>query len=258
MNTTIFYYSGTGNSLSVAKNLANKLDGQYVNISKYLNANTQVITSDAVGFVFPCYAYSYPKVLNTLIKKIKFSSMPRYVFAIITYGSTFGRTGIKFIKQLKKNGFKTDYMTGILMPENYIAIFRPDSASVIDTKLANAKVRIEQISDDIKNQVQYIERHSKPLDYIKTSIVSTIFNGFLHFSHIFFKAKKSCSSCEICVKVCPVDNIVMKNGKPKWGRHCTQCMACLNWCPKKCIDYTPITKKRSRYTNPDIELKELI
>lgn len=255
MDTTIFYYSGTGNSLFVAKNLAHKLDGQCVNISKGL---TQEITSDVVGIVFPCYAYTYPKILNTLLKNVKFSSTPRYVFAIITYGSTFGRASIQFVKKLKKYGLKADYMAGIHMPENYIAIFKPDTDSVIDTKLTNAKVSMEKIADDIKKQVQYIECHNKPLDYIKTYIVGIIFNTFLHFSHIFFKAKKSCSSCGICEKVCPVDNIVMKNGKPKWGRHCTQCMACINWCPQRCIDYTPITKKRQRYTNPEITLKELL
>lgn len=255
MEPKIFYYSGTGNCLFVAKTLAQKINGQHLNIFEY--QKEQEIDSDVIGFVFPCYAYTYPKILNKLIKQISFSKKPKFVFCIITYGSTFGRAGIQFVKRLEKTGLKADYMTGILMPENYIAIFKPDRESVIDTKLHNAKVSIDKIAQDIINRVQYFEQHNRLLDYIKTAVVGTIFNGFLNFSHIFFKANKSCSSCGICVKVCQVNNIVIKNGKPKWKGHCTQCMACLNWCPQKCIDYTPITKKRERYTNPEVTLKEL-
>lgn len=258
MKTTVFYYSGTGNSLFVAKNLASSLEGQCINISKYLSSSIQAIDSDVLGFVIPCYAYTYPKILNKIIEKISFSKNPKYVFVIITYGSSFSRAGIKFIKKLKKIGLKTVYFRGIIMPENYIAIFRPDQKSVIDQKLTNAKQKIQEIANDIKNEVYYIEKHNKFLDYIKTSVVGTIFNGFLPFSHFFFKNKDCCSSCGICTKVCPTHNVVLKKGKPKWHNHCTQCMACLNWCPQKCIDYTPLTKRRERYTNPEIDFRELI
>ena len=259
MDTIIFYYSGTGNSLFIAKSLARKLNGQYINIARYLNNSQQEpINADTVGIVFPCYAYTYPKILNRFIKKIKSLLNFKYMFLIVTYGSTFAKATDQLAKKLEKNGLKTHYTAGILMPENYIAVFKPDLKDVIEQKISNAKIKTEQIANDIKNKIQYSKRHTNVLDYIKTFVIGTIFNVFLNFAHIFFKTKKTCTACGICTKVCLSNNIIIKKGKPKFGNRCTQCMACLNWCPNKCIDYTFLTKKRARYTNPEVELKELL
>ncbi|HHW90538.1 MAG TPA: hypothetical protein GX745_06545 [Clostridiales bacterium] len=256
MSAQIYYFSGTGNCLFVAKNLASYLDGQYINISKRVKEKEIVLQSDTIGFVFPVYAYTYPKILNDFYKKIKIISNPKYVFIITTYGSTPGRSAEKFSKKLK-NLFAVNYINGILMPENYIAIFKLDNDSAIRQKINDALLTIEKISADIKNQVQYLEKHNSPLDYIKTGLVSPLFNFFLLFSHIFFSADKNCNGCDICVRVCPTNNIEKINNKPKWRNNCIQCMACINWCPQKSINYTPMTKKRPRYTNPHIDLKEL-
>lgn len=256
MNTKIFYFSGTGNSLYVAKNLATRLDGQYTNVASCVEQTEILVDSDIVGFVFPVYAYTYPKILDYFCKKLKIISNPKYVFIITTYGSTPGRAAHKFAKRLNKY-FKVDYTNGVLMPENYIAIFKPDSPKIVEQKINNAQLSMDKICEDIKAQVNLVKNNNTILDYIKTGLVSPIFNFFLLFSHIFFGTNKNCNGCDICVKICPVDNIKKVNNKIKWHNKCIQCMACVNWCPNKCINYTPITKKRLRYTNPHIKITEL-
>ncbi|MBS5951111.1 MAG: EFR1 family ferrodoxin, partial [Clostridium sp.] len=53
--------------------------------------------------------------------------------------------------------------------------------------------------------------------------------------------------CGKCVKLCPLNNIELVKGKPKWGEKCTHCMACISRCPKEAIEYKNKTKGRNRY-----------
>jgi MinD superfamily P-loop ATPase len=72
-----------------------------------------------------------------------------------------------------------------------------------------------------------------------------------------YNINNNCIGCKICKEVCPVNNIEMINNKPEFQHHCEQCMACIQYCPQKAINYKEITQKRRRYTNPEINYKEL-
>lgn len=56
----------------------------------------------------------------------------------------------------------------------------------------------------------------------------------------------------------PANNIVMHDRKPKWEHQCESCLACMQWCPQKSIQYKKATVKRGRYHNPQINVSELI
>jgi epoxyqueuosine reductase QueG len=49
----------------------------------------------------------------------------------------------------------------------------------------------------------------------------------------------------------------MANNKPQYKHHCEQCVACIQFCPQKAINYKDATQNRRRYTNPEIKYKEL-
>ena len=72
-----------------------------------------------------------------------------------------------------------------------------------------------------------------------------------------FWVEKTCNGCNICADICPVNNIVVKNGKPEWQHHCEQCWACAHWCPKKAIQYKESTQHKERYHHPEISLNDL-
>ena len=62
-----------------------------------------------------------------------------------------------------------------------------------------------------------------------------------------FFATSNCNGCGKCVEVCPLNNVTLFNGKPKWDKNCTHCMACINSCPQKSIEYGKSTKGKNRY-----------
>jgi NAD-dependent dihydropyrimidine dehydrogenase PreA subunit len=50
----------------------------------------------------------------------------------------------------------------------------------------------------------------------------------------------------------------MENNKPKWNGKCTDCMGCINICPKEAINIGKVTMKKNRYFNPYIKKEELL
>ena len=58
---------------------------------------------------------------------------------------------------------------------------------------------------------------------------------------------EQCIHCGKCVKLCPLNNITLKDGRPLWGNQCTHCMACIGNCPTRAIEYGTITRSKIPY-----------
>ncbi len=64
METTIYYFTGTGNSLQIAKNVRDKLeDCKLIPIVKVWQIKDLTATCEKVGFVFPLYWSGLPKIV---------------------------------------------------------------------------------------------------------------------------------------------------------------------------------------------------
>ncbi len=72
-----------------------------------------------------------------------------------------------------------------------------------------------------------------------------------------FLVDDRCKSCGTCVKMCPVSNIALVNGRPQWHHNCEQCLTCLQWCPNEAIQIGNKTQQRKRYRNPKVNRKDL-
>ena len=63
-----------------------------------------------------------------------------------------------------------------------------------------------------------------------------------------FHATDRCVGCGKCAKLCPLNNIALRDGRPAWRRsHCAHCMACIDNCPVNAIEYGDITRGIERY-----------
>ncbi len=73
-----------------------------------------------------------------------------------------------------------------------------------------------------------------------------------------FFVDENCDGCGVCVDVCPVGNVGLKDEKPVWGNKCESCLACFHWCPKASIQASEKTKVRGRYHQPGVEVEEIM
>lgn len=256
----IFYFSGTGNSHYIAKNIAQHNKEELVSIAMATNKINEYTLSDneIIGFVFPIYAWGPPRPVIEFINNLKLSNYKgNYVFSIATCGENIGNAMKVLEKTLRKKGIHLNSGYSISMPNNYIIMGDVDSKEIEKEKLLAAEETLKSVNRGIERRVkgEFITQKGS-LPGLLTGIINPLFNKGTSNTKKFY-ANDNCTSCGICEKVCNCHNIKV-DGKPLWGKQCTQCMACINYCPTKAIQYGKGTEKKGRYTNPNIRLSEVL
>jgi len=252
MENIVFYFSGTGNSLSAAKTLAEKLGNCRIVSMTRLEKNILDKAYNSIGFVYPTYCWGLPKIVRKFIENIKIkNNKTTYFYSIATYGGIIGN-GISQIKELLKDKQKIElnYGTKLKMVANCIIVY--NIAENITKILNRSEKKLEQIIIDIKER-----KHNN----VKKS--NKIFNKLYQKSITDIPSKdynvnENCSNCGTCVRLCPVKNIEIIDGKHQFKNYCEQCLSCIHYCPQKAINYKNVTQKRRRYNNPEINYEELI
>ncbi|MHA2473730.1 MAG: EFR1 family ferrodoxin, partial [Promethearchaeota archaeon] len=86
INTTIYYFTGTGNSLTIAKSLEEHIENcELIPIAKLWQVKNIKSTSEKIGFVFPLYYSGLPKIVFDFISKIDLGKSD-YFFSVVTSG----------------------------------------------------------------------------------------------------------------------------------------------------------------------------
>lgn len=251
----IFYFSGTGNSLFAAKQIAKVQGEQLISIARELERECSVFEyefneNDLLGFVFPVYAWRPPEIVTDFISRLKVSGRP-YIFFLSTCGDDEGNTTHIIRKNLSKKGLSVDSAFTLIMPNNYIIGFDVDEKDVETEKLQKANQRIESINSIIsKRQKGVFEIIPGKFPVIKSAVINPLFNRFARSTKSFY-ATDECTGCRICEKVCPLHTIKVDK-KPLWSKSCTQCLACIHRCPVSAIQYGKMTVNKGRYIHPDV------
>ena len=66
----IYCFSGTGNCLDIAKNIAKALGDTDIVMMRRFPAVTTALKAERVGFVFPCYAGGLPGGVEDYVRSI--------------------------------------------------------------------------------------------------------------------------------------------------------------------------------------------
>ncbi|PRR82174.1 EFR1 family ferrodoxin [Clostridium vincentii] len=255
---TIFYFSGTGNSLKISKDIALQIeDVELISIPKIMNNKEIKIQSKSIGIIFPVYMCGLPLIVENFIKKLNINKST-YVFAVANYGGMPGNA-LKQVNDLIEDRYaKLNSGFIINMPGNYIVLYGAKSKEDQIKAFEKEKIKVQEIAKIIKEK--------KDCEYEKSKIIIDRVLGPLFYKRIYkihtkdklFLAKDNCNGCGVCKKVCGVKNIEIKNGKPIWKNNCEQCMACIQYCPQEAIEYDKKTIGRKRYKNPNVSLQEMI
>jgi ferredoxin len=256
----IFYFSGTGNSLWVAKELAKFYNDKLISISEELmrsdnDFSYSISINEKIFFVFPIHSWGIDVLTFRFLKKINFVNYQKQpVFMVCTCGDNCGYAA-KIVKRFlyKKTIVLTNWYS-VQMPNNYMLMkgFGTDSKEVETQKLAGAPQRLQLIINDIsngKNKDLYVQGK---LSFLKTYAIYPLFRKYGIKRNLFY-AKNNCISCGVCIDICPTKTIFWQGKMPKWNKDtCVQCTACINRCHERAIEYGKISEKEGRYHHPDL------
>lgn len=258
MKNEIYYFSGTGNSLAVARRLADRLgDCELVDIAKIAaapNGEPTVTTraTERVGFVFPLYFWGLPAIAHSFLKNLAIAGNP-YAFSVITAGGDSASVGnLQIAGLLARNGHALSAGLWVMMPDNFYVFYDADAKAKADATLESAKGTIEAIATHVADKTDGAPQG--PAHWYERAFATPVNAAFRHSvrgSGKRFRVSDDCVGCGKCARACGVGNIRMIEDRPVWGSACERCYGCINSCPTKAISHGTGKKVLSQYMHPD-------
>lgn len=119
METTIFLYTGTGNSLWTAKKLSAVLKNTEL-IPVTLAGKDRIHTnSKNIGFIFPVHIWGIPLRMVDFLNRLEADSA-KYYFAVAVNAGQVAATLIQLKNLLQNKNIKLSSGFSVCMPSNYI------------------------------------------------------------------------------------------------------------------------------------------
>lgn len=247
MKTTIFYFTGTGNSLSIARKLAAEIpDAQVENIAGYFadaprkngwgpdegppvtpereeaSGSAAVVRrgTDAVGgeqsrigFVFPTYAYGLPRMVKEFAETVPLPETA-YYFAVASNCGIPGKVLMQLDKVLKKRNRRLDAGFTVLDPSSSL-VNDPDKDGIQRLMIAASRgekpdpssVRISEIAAAVRGEEKRPLETSNRLTNLLGGMLYPLALGRFKTSDENYHTTEDCSGCGLCSRICPRGNI---------------------------------------------------
>jgi len=284
MSVEIYYFSGTGNSLFVAKEMARKLNGRLLSVAAAVRGGRIRPQAESVGIVFPCYLaqlYGIPLIVEKFVQQLE-GLDSKYVFAVCTCGGYTAVDSLPTLKRLQKLfkscGSRLSAGFSIRLPmnnlnyfffqtRNHEKMFQVSEKRIEEIcKLVKAGKRnphdsIEALFNLVMSPIYKLMSNLYVMDLRRRAGESKdgnkSFRELIPLTDRSISVKETCTGCATCAKVCPVENITMVDNRPVWQNRCEMCMACVAWCPTGAIKHWNI-REGLKYHHPQINQKDML
>lgn len=232
------YFSGTGNTRFCVEYFVNLLEEKAVCYSiEQKETITAIDESDTIVLGYPIYYSNLPKIMRDFLTDNQGIWQGKQVYLIATMGLFSGDgTGVA-ARMLKKYGAIVTGGIHLKMPD-----------CIADEKMLKRPLdenrELVQKAREKMNQAAIEYKEGRP---IKEGLnmwyhLAGLFGQRLYFGHKTWQYtdklrinKNQCVGCGMCVAVCPMQNLKMKEKKAVAGGRCTMCYRCIANCPKQAI-----------------------
>jgi len=274
MDMEIYYFSGTGNSLSVAMGIAEKMDGKLIPIASVVDKEPIVTDADVMAMVFPVHFSAIngiPDIVRRFAENLE-NINSKYIFAVCTCGGFSAATIENLGKVIELRGGNLAAGFTVQMPSNIEAVPAEEQQKLFN----DWNNKLESIQEYVKARDEgefetmglplkialapiFFYYKNKTFKFFKKISESpdSDFKQLTWLSDKRFYTDDNCEGCGTCSQVCPVHNIKIIEGRPEWQHHCEICFACLNWCPNGAIHGEWISEE-VKYHHPDIEVADML
>lgn len=124
----VFYFTGTGNSLYVAK----QIEDAPISIPQAIHRKELDFSDESIGIVAPIYGHEVPPMVRDFMKKAAFHT--DYFYMILTYGNRHGGAAELAKRLCDECGIDVQYINILWMVDNWLPSFDMDEQKRIDKK----------------------------------------------------------------------------------------------------------------------------
>lgn len=253
----IFCFSATGNGLDISNRLAQSLDDVIYDIVDELEGDCSYHIEEGgkVGIVSPTYFFGLPTIVEEFIGRMRFDNTP-YLYLVLSFGTAPGQAMSRAERLLSRHGHGLNGRLTVRMPKNYIIMFDPPTEREVRRILSSAYGRLEEFSS-------FVRKGTDADMCIPPTFSQRMIGAIARPVYVYgrgtgrFYADTTCTGCGRCVENCPSHAIELIDRIPTWTKsRCIRCCACINRCPFKALQFGRSTRKRERYVNPVLKVKE--
>ena len=261
MTSKLFYFTGTGNALAIARTLSARL-GE-AEVGRMTPRGAECEDAERIGLVFPVFGWGPPRMVEEFVRALR-PSPDQYIFAVATCAGSPAATLGKLRKLLRDNG--SDLDAGFTVRGDFEISF-PESKPMAVIRLmtwlsrndrpAAFAERVDEMARTISGKRPHGPETSNRWANALGSFISRLAQTSFRKADAAFAASDACTSCGICVRVCPRENITLENGRPVWHHDCEFCYACTAWCPQNAVTLNGIPPSVPAH-HPDVTLDEML
>lgn len=249
----ILYFSATGNSEYVAKQIASKTGDECFNLfDRIKNCDySEIYSEKPLIFVCPTFAWQIPLFFRDWILATSFKNSNKAYF-VLTCGAEAGGAG-KYNRMIcESKGLEYMGTAEVVLPDNYIYASKMATKEEALEQIEKSRDSLDKIIEMITNEGKFHEKF-RILGPLKSGFINKTFNVFSKMVSKSFYADENCIGCGKCQSLCVMNNIKIENGRPVWAEKCSQCYACIHRCPTAAVQIKRHTEGKERYVFPERE-----
>ncbi len=258
MEFVIIYFSGTGNTELISKEIVKRLEskGHVVNLVSIENKE-QIRKLDfdnkVIGFGFPVYKFSYPDIFNQFFNVFNSIGKSNKYFLFSTFARFMADSFYDISEKLDENKFHLIVKRGFKAPSCGISArltemdYDYESVMFFEDDISR---KLDEFVDEflsLVNTNKEIKLKHSILRPIKKIIVKQVEMTKYPEMHI---NQDICVLCGKCINHCPDSNLIKRDGYieivDSYG--CLHCLRCMNHCPVNAIDFGKLTRYDNQYT----------
>ena len=239
MNCLLLYYTGTFNTRYLTELLKERLEKEKIRVSVYeinplKSEKLDFSGYDLLGLGYPIYGFNAPL---PFLKFLRGQTLPRNlrVFFYKNSGETYhanDASSITALRILRRSRVAVTNEYHFIMPYNIH--FRFDEA-LIREMLEMDELLLDILVKEVLSGIPNIRKY-RLIPRLITFFVKLQFIGGNVNSFFYRVSNERCNSCGLCLKNCPMQNILKdRAGRIRFRHHCLMCMRCSLYCPKDAI-----------------------
>lgn len=248
----VYYFSGTGNSRTVAQQLGRLLSCEVREMDLSPEVSFPEGTLSCLGLVFPVYAWGLPAVVAQFVRRLPAASCAgTYLWAVMTCGDDVGFADRVLNRALVQSiGRMADAVCSVPMPNTYVCLpgFDVDAGSLAVQKVRRTASLLPELAQLVRQRTPFLRVTRGSFPFTKTYVLRPLFNRFLVTDRHFHVRPSRCVQCGLCSEVCPTGNIRLGGQGVVWGQtSCVGCLRCYHLCPHRAIEWGGFTNGKGQH-----------